>query len=67
VRYVKGYSLRFLYCLMLLAAAASVLLKQLGNGELASIIMLGAVGTLCVIIISRMAKTIYAKKTGQKA
>ena len=62
LRYIKGYSLRFLYCTMLLAAAASVLLKQLGKGQLATVMMLSSVGVLCCVIVTRMCRAYFGEK-----
>ncbi len=54
VRHVRGYGIRFLYAVMLLVAAGSVLLKHLGLSGPAAVAVLGGALLMCLLVIGAM-------------
>lgn len=69
VKYAGGYGIRFLYGVMLLVAAGSVLLKQLDEmiadvdlSVAAQVVVLSAAGFMCIVILSKLVRGILADR-----
>ncbi len=62
VKYVRGYGIRFLYGVMLLLAATSVLLKQMKMSQAAGIMVLGSALTISGIITFYLVRGLIAEK-----
>ncbi len=62
VKYVRGYGIRFLYGIMLLLAAISVLLKQLKMAHIAGIVVLSSALAISGIITLYLVKGIISEK-----
>jgi hypothetical protein len=67
-KYAKGYGIRLAFGMAVVACMISIILKQFNYGSAAAILILGAIGLLCLYIITIMWKGAAAelreKKTG---
>ena len=69
-KYAKGYGIRIAFGLAVVACMISVILKQFKIDALATVVILGAVGAICVYICGIMfkgaAEELRAKKQNQR-
>lgn len=68
-KYAKGYGIRIAFGLAVLACMISIILKQFNINTAATVLILGAVGSICVyicaIMFSGAAKELREKKAGE--
>jgi hypothetical protein len=65
-KYVKGYLIRVLFGFTVMIACISIVLKQIGQGELSGAMIIGAVAILCSIILFLMLKGAAAELAAKK-